>query len=256
LSSSLVPAADNLNTIYLYNVVRGQLQNIPAIGTGEIWVSIYSASVSETDAANDPFELPAGGGVVTKDDKIITGSYISKGVYSASFAYTGSSTTIYPVWHTGSTPLVTDFIQYHTGSGITVKTFTSGDNNYNSGYVISARNLKYSYFKDEEARIRIFSRENNWTPTIYTVANANAELSVIPNLYYSIRRIVDNLDAISFGTGSTSHTKLSYDNSGSYFDLDMSLLEPGYLYELSFLHKRDENFNKLRETFKFRVEKE
>ena len=37
-SSSLASAADNLNTIYLYNVVRGRLSNIPTIGTGSIYV--------------------------------------------------------------------------------------------------------------------------------------------------------------------------------------------------------------------------
>ena len=32
LSSSLLPAADNLNKVYLYNYVRGQLKNIPYLG--------------------------------------------------------------------------------------------------------------------------------------------------------------------------------------------------------------------------------
>ena len=43
-SSSLAPAADNLNTLYLYNFIRGKLTNIPAIGTGHIYVSLYSGS--------------------------------------------------------------------------------------------------------------------------------------------------------------------------------------------------------------------
>ncbi len=43
-------------------------------------------------------------------------------------------------------------------------------------------------------------------------------------------RLADNLEVISYGTGSDLETQLSYDVSGSYFDLDMSLLEPGYMY--------------------------
>ncbi len=39
-SSSLAPAEDNLNTIFLYNYVRGRLANIPDIGTGKIYVGI------------------------------------------------------------------------------------------------------------------------------------------------------------------------------------------------------------------------
>lgn len=43
LSSSLAPAADNLNTIFLYNYVRGRLRNIPSIGTDSIRVGIFLA---------------------------------------------------------------------------------------------------------------------------------------------------------------------------------------------------------------------
>ena len=42
LSSSIVPAADNLNTLFLYNVVRGQLTNIPGITDNKLNVAIYS----------------------------------------------------------------------------------------------------------------------------------------------------------------------------------------------------------------------
>ena len=42
-SSSLAPGPDNLNTLYLFNYVRGQLTNIPQIGTtGSIMVSLFS----------------------------------------------------------------------------------------------------------------------------------------------------------------------------------------------------------------------
>lgn len=43
-SSSLAPAADNLNLLYLYNRHRGRLVNIPAVGTGLIYVSLYSGT--------------------------------------------------------------------------------------------------------------------------------------------------------------------------------------------------------------------
>ena len=40
-SSSLATAAENLNTLYFYNYFRGQLRNIPAVGTGNIYLSVY-----------------------------------------------------------------------------------------------------------------------------------------------------------------------------------------------------------------------
>jgi hypothetical protein len=42
--------------------------------------------------------------------------------------------------------------------------------------------------------------------------------------------------------------------SGSYFDLDMSLLEPGYSYEISLVFKLNGTYKEQNEKFKFRVE--
>ena len=65
---------------------------------------------------------------------------------------------------------------------------------------------------------------------------------------YKIVRMTDDLDVISYGTGSDKHTYLSYDVSGNYLDLDVSLLEAGYAYGVKFSYYNQP------ETFKFRVE--
>ena len=44
VSSSLVSAAENMNTLYLYNNVRGQLQNIPNLSNNTLDVRIYSGT--------------------------------------------------------------------------------------------------------------------------------------------------------------------------------------------------------------------
>ena len=44
-------------TIYLYNTVRGQLQNIPAIGAGAIYESLYSGSSDNSSAAASALQL-------------------------------------------------------------------------------------------------------------------------------------------------------------------------------------------------------
>ena len=46
ISSSVAPAADNLNTLYLYNVIRGQLTNIPGLTNNELMVELYSGSTA------------------------------------------------------------------------------------------------------------------------------------------------------------------------------------------------------------------
>ena len=75
---------------------------------------------------------------------------------------------------------------------------------------------------------------------------------------YRVIRTIDGLEAISFYTGSSDKnaTGLSYDVSGNYFDLDMSLLQPGYEYALKFAFYDDElkSWQEQNEQFKFRVE--
>ena len=62
--------------------------------------------------------------------------------------------------------------------------------------------------------------------------------------------------AIPHGTGSDLQTILSYDVSGNYFNLDMSLLEPGYEYgiKLAFYDSQRQSWLEQDQKFLFRVE--
>ncbi len=245
LSSSLVPASDNLMNLYLYNIVKGQLTDIPAVGTGNILVSIYSGSSAPT---GNKLSLPVGGGVSANGDINITGSHVETGIYSCSFAYNSSSvTTIFDVWHSGA-------IEYHTGSAISVQTFNSQDYNFDQKYASKISNLRAVYSKNEKTRFRLYTRQKDWSPTIYTVANNEIETSIVDNAYYRFTRVSDNLEVIPFGTGSLNHTRLSCDASGSYFDLEMNLFDTDTVYELSFAYLINGNYVEQPERFRFRVE--
>ena len=248
LSSSRAPAADNLNTIYMYNYVRGQLVNIPSFGTGAtINVSVYSGS---TGPIGNALQLPLGGGVVATGDTNITGGYVSKGIYSASFAYNlPAITSIYPVWHNGSST------QFFTGSAITVETVDNASAYPIKDWVIDITNLKTVYSTDELARFRLYVRPKNWSPNLYTIAQTQIETTPIKKAYYQLTRDVDNAIIIPYGTGSgnESYTQLSYDVSGNYFDIDIAMLQSGYTYQLSFLFNLAGNYSANKTKFKFRV---
>jgi len=244
LSSSLVPASDNLMNLYLYNVARGQLVNIPDVGTGNILVSIYSGSTGPT---GNKLPLPAGGGVATAGDINITGSHVETGIYSCSFAYTSSLvTTIFDVWHSSS-------IEYHTGSSIEVETFSNQDYNFDQRYVSKITNLKTNYSTEETARFRLFVRSKNYSPNIYTVASRDIENTIVDNIYYQVERSSDGLSVIEYGTGSLNHTRLSYDVSGSYFDLDIGMLEADNSYQIKFVYLINDSYVEQPETFRFNV---
>jgi hypothetical protein len=279
ISSSRVPAADNLNTVYLYNYVRGQLVNIPnTIGpthgsgntlyTGAVLLSLYSGTGDNTAPSGAKLHVPAGGGAKTKGDINISGAWVSTGIYSASFAYVSSSvTSFFPVWHTGSSGKPTshggphagtddgsDAVQYYTGSLISYKTFENQNVYPTDPHVFKITNLRQSYTRDEKARFRVFARNKNWSPNVYSVATTETKPSIIEKIYYKISRKVDDLVVFNYGTGSTNHTLISYDASGSYFDFDMSYLEADFTYKINFLYNLHNEYKLAKEEFIFRVE--
>tara|TARA_R110000824_G_scaffold13496_13_gene58752 strand:+ start:697 stop:3021 length:2325 start_codon:yes stop_codon:yes gene_type:complete len=252
LSSSRVPAAQNLNTIYMYNFVRGQLRNIPNVGTGSIFLSVYSGTTAPT---GDKIQFPAGGDVAATLDTNVTGGYAgSTGVYSASFAFNNSSVTkIFPVWHSGSGG--ENDTEYLTSSAITVNVFDEQRSYPISSYVANITNLQSQYSTNDVAHFRVFMRSKDWNPNIYTVASTEVEPTIIENLYYKVIRAVDEQIVINYGTGSgnQAYTKLSYDASGSYFDMDMSVYETDFSYQISFLVNEGSDYIELKDKFNFRV---
>ena len=227
ISSSMAPAADNLNTLFLYNVIRGQLSNIPGLSGNKLSVEIYSGSASPTGS---PLTVVNSAG--TTGSSITAGLLVENGntiagVYTASFASTSSFTTMYDVWHTGSG---VSRVEFYTGSFEPEPVQTS-DLLYDTVYLTTITNLDASYKKGQKPQLRVYVRDKDWSPNIFTVANSAVDTTIIEDAYFSIHRSIDNLEIIPFGTGSSNNnfTRLSYDVSGNYFEMDTSCLEPGYM---------------------------
>ena len=251
LSSSWAPPEDNLNTLFMYNYVRGVLKDIANYDATRPVLKLYYSSGS----------VPEGDPVYFRDADYneinsITATRVSKGVYKARFAVSSSAVNqTYPylvdVWSTGS-------LEIHTGSAIIANDYTLSNFNPNSKYVVAIKNLKPKYHKGQIERFRLFVREKNWSPSIYTVAKSAPRNTLIESASYQICRSSDQKIVVPYGTGSTGETILSYDIEGNYFDLDTNLLEAGYTYDLKFSFYED-SLSSYREqpyTFKIRVDKD
>jgi len=285
-SSSLASAADNINTIYFYNYVRGNLADIPNLGTHKrVYVSLFSGSTGgfySNQGGGDgddvaPSDIPVSGttgsiqvlsadgdggdnaNVRTSYPTVVTGGIVSTGIYSASFAFTGATLleSIYDVWWTGSlltANAVTADIQFFTGTISPIILEAQGRVERPS-YYLSLTNLRDKYRANEVARFNLYIRDKFWNPTIYTVANSTPPTTTIVSASYSVYRVLDAYTAVPYGTGSDLQTVLSYDVSGNYFDFDMDLLEPGYAYafKFSFYDNALNSWVEQPDRFKFRV---
>jgi len=207
-SSSLASATDNLQTLYLYNRIRGLLKDIPAVSTNSILVDLYES---------------AGGSQIGTS---FTGSHVSTGIYKCQVYADTTDTSIVDVWHSSS-------VQYHTGS-ITVSSLTAEASSPTDKYVLKISDAKNYYRNDGFERFRLYIRPRNWSPNIYTVAKATPDTTIIHSASYEVYRYIDNQIVIPHGTGSTLHTLMAYDVKGNYFDLDMNMLEAGYDYGIRF----------------------
>ena len=253
-SSSVAPATDNVNTLYLYNYVRGKLSNIPAIGEGFVYVSLFSGNNANTLPTTNSAQLVYDLGNLSTNTAV-TGGWVSTGIYSASLCMTSSSTAaptkLFDVWSltpTGST-------QYKTGSIIT-NAFRSFEGAPTFDRITSIKNMQTTYGQKQTVRFRTFVRDRNWSPTIYTVATNVNPTEVIDSASFKIIRMVDNLEVIPYGTGSEYSTFLSFDVTGNYFDLNLRALEAGYMYGIKLTYYNDSisSWIEQPETFKFRVE--
>lgn len=242
LSSDLLSTQDNLNTLFLVNSVRGQLKNIPSVGTGTLLVSLYTGTL-----ASGPTGVPLA--LLNGSTTVITGGHHSTGIYTASIGLSGTYEYLYDVWSTLAGT------QLYTGSVIYTNTYDGTDDNKVPDYILSMPQLKQSYKNTEFAKMRVEIKDKTWDSNVYHIAAYEPELTNVENLYYRVIRLADNYEVISYGTGAYKHTLTSYDSEGNYFDLDMNLFEPGFAYKLFFGFEYNGSFYELKETFKFRVDK-
>ena len=232
-------------------------------------VSIYSGSALNTEPSGSRIKLVADATHVASGyPYVITGSRVSTGVYSCAFAITGHSgprSTIGAPYDPGTGSLTKLFDVWHDNAGTQFFTGTIKpmklelqDYNQTGRFVSKIVNLKSDYRSNENARFRVFARRKGWDPTIYTVANRSIEPTLIESGSYRIIRVVDNLEIFPHATSSTnvSHSMMSYDVSGNYFDLDMKLLEPGYSYciKLAYYDELVQDWIEQPELFKFMVD--
>ena len=235
-SSYLASAADNTNTLYFVNKIRGQLSNIPSVGQSNVYVSFYSQSTGT-------------GSFVTS----ATGTWIATGTYKVEFSasYEG---VLYDRWHT-NTPVQNPTNPFYTSS-VYLKNFLDDFYTSNEEFILSMPNLKAFYHTNDKVRLDLFIRKRNWNPTVYTSVVSEPEKEYIRKAYYQIKRTIDDKIVIPFSTGTIEYSRLSYDKDGNYFNLNMNLFEPDHQYEITYIFDIEGKKISQKDKFKFKIHKE
>jgi len=246
-SSPLASVTDNANIVYLYNNVRGDFKDIP--GQGEftttmickLWNNDYSHVI---------------------DSQSVT--WVRTGVYSATFTVDestiiGDYSTIHDVWYPASTSTTELYI-----GDIIPKTFSedvsdySVENEIDKKYIINIRDLRRSYRNDQDIKFRLFARDKYWKPNMYVsyTEEYGDNKEIIDYLYYKLYRTSDDTVIVDYShENSVDYSRVPYDSLGNFLELDLSMLEPDYMYAIEFLYKSNDHYYQFDDIFKFRIDK-
>lgn len=237
LSSSLVPAENNLNKLVFYNYSNGNLVDIPNLST-------FTLSLYENTGSDTKITVPVVADAASSTSLNV--GKVSTGVYTSSFSYNNSITSFFDVWSVNGQQVL-------TGSKVHVKENSQSLHMQDEKYLSKIVNLKPEYSKDEVVKFRVFTRKKNENLNIYTVATNKVTMTNVPEAFYKVVRSADSLEVFPYTTGSVKYGKMSYDSSGSFFDFDMSMLESDYAYEIRLLYQVNNEYKEQEEIFKFRV---
>jgi len=227
--------------------------NSSVFAAGYVPTNPFTAAETSTERSRT-FAYDTGG---SAED--ISSSRVSTGTYRVDFKIANNiaTETLYQKWWvtSGNLDEVTGLIKGHGGnSPVSIKQYYASSASASDDYIVKILNLKQSYSPKEEARMQVYVRSKTEDKNIYTKMVSKAQPFILQSAFYQIRRTSDNLIVIPYSTGSLNFSGLGYDDISNYFSLDMSLLEPNYAYEISFLQKRNNDYVELRDKFKFRVD--
>jgi hypothetical protein len=202
-------ALNQSSSLYLYNVIRGELIDLTAPVIVRLQDSLGTPGYS--------IELTA--------SRIETGIYRTTAYLTAS----GLSSSWHDIWFSGSRA-------YMTGT-FTPLVLTGSEIDPYDEFDVDVTNLKRVYGSNEEARLNVSVRKRDWITHVGPIFSASAAFPVenIEKMYYSIINEDSGEVVVPFGTGSLAYTQLSYNGDGNYFNLSMNSFVPGFKYRIKFL---------------------
>jgi len=192
---------NSTGSLYFYNIVNGQLQDLNGTGPFPGNVTLSGNTV----------------GITTN----LTASREEKGIYKASVGTLALTANTYTAfvdnWFVSASPTANYAFTFTTSNP------ASGFNNYTSSeYRITMKNLRKQYEKGSQARIRIHVRDDSLGYTALTAASTAITNFIITDGTVEIR---DSFDRVEVGAYN-----ISRDVNGNFFSIDTDNLYIGEKY--------------------------
>jgi hypothetical protein len=233
-------------SLFLNNFHRGKKSNIlsgaaatPVTGDDSLLLTLKSGSFIKY--------------VTASQHKV--GTVSQTGVYSASFAISNFSSSNpneirdgsleEEVKNAGSASFkqiwgsIDGTVGYLTGSLVIESPFRTSFNGSIDRILVTCKNLKSNYRKDDVVKIRVFV-ENRDEKIIFKKLPVEKKSEVYSEMYYRVIDVINKKIIIPFETIDNA-TKLSSDSDGMFFVMSMKNLTPGRTYKLEFLIKDFDN---------------
>lgn len=202
---------DTTSSLYLRYDVDGVPSDIPS-AAGGIAVRVFDAS-----------------GTLL----VVTGSHVSTGLYSASFAIPSASysgTTLNDVWFPISSPVS----WLASGTFVPADRRPSTNDVWTGGTRVVLPDLPPTNDVSDVVRSRVFLLPRSYAPARVQSASLPPSGRIVPRSYYSVTNKTTNAVVVPFDTGSHT-TRMSYDGEGHYFTMRMDTFAPGEAYVVRFL---------------------
>ena len=190
-------AFNNTGSVFFYNIVNGQLQDLASNSAfpGNITISGLSSANSSFSAIKT----------------VLTAARFSKGIYKCNIGTLPLSANVYSSfrdnWYISASPTANYLFSF------TAINPASGFSNYQTGtYKLTLKNLKSEYQKNDKARIRMHIRNTNMQLTSMTGTTTALNNFICTDGYFEIRESkTDNVEIVK--------DALSYDMNGNFFEL-------------------------------------
>lgn len=130
-------------------------------------------------------------------------------------------------------------VGYLTGSLVVKSPFRTSFDGSITRILVTCKNLKAKYRKNDEVKIRVFV-ENRNEKIIFKKLPIENISEIYTNMHYRVIDVDRNKVIIPFDASGNS-TRLSSDSDGMYFIISMKNLTPGRTYKFEFLIKDFDN---------------